>query len=144
MPGLKTKKGRGDGRVPWISNRNARSRAVILQISFFSRDVHGVHLAAPLEVTDSFFFLFSFFFFRCPITGSRKIRSYLRPLKITLPWPFFCLFSDCSHACDAQRGKQGQVGGEKLETGSESEAEKERRLLDFSSRERARRSKKIH
>lgn len=61
---------------------------------------------------------------RCPITGSRKIRSYLRPLKITLPWPFFCLFSDCSRS---RRGKQGQVkGGKIIRNGLlESDAERE-------------------
>lgn len=65
---------------------DARSRTVILSsfckfpLSFLFRIyAFTAHLAAPFEVTNT-----SFFLEQGPITGSRKIGTYLGPLKITL------------------------------------------------------------
>lgn len=138
MTGLKTKKGRGE-ESRGFRNRNARSLTVIiLQIS------RGVHLGAPRCASRGHgFSLFSFLLlllFFPPLSHNGIAKNSILPetVKNNASLAFFCLFSDCPLAYEAQREKQGQVGG-KIRNGLlESEAEntaRERRLLDFSSRE---------
>lgn len=137
MTGLKTKKGRGE-ESRGFRNRNARSLTVIiLQIS------RGVHLGAPRCASRGHgfsLFLSSSSSFFPPLSHNGIAKNSILPetVKNNASLAFFCLFSDCSLAYEAQREKQGQVGG-KIRNGLlESEAEntaRERRLLDFSSRE---------
>lgn len=124
-------------RIPWISKCKVANRNNFANFSRCSPRCTSLRLSRSRILS---LFLSSSSSFFPPLSHNGIAKNSILPetVKNNASLAFFCLFSDCSLAYEAQREKQGQVGG-KIRNGLlESEAEntaRERRLLDFSSRE---------